>query len=154
MKRFRFRLQRVLDLRAAREESLQAELAVSTRRYHAENERLAGFMEQRRYAILDRMGMENVGTEGIQIQECAAYIAVLEGQIERQKTILADARAVLEAKRAELLEASRDRKVLDRLRAVKRDRHRAEVGRREQRAENEVAIMQFARGQAGSSALG
>ena len=153
MKRFRFRLQRLLDLRATREDSLQVELARCVQRCHTESERLDGLMEQRRYGILDLMGMETNGAEGIQVQECAAYIAALEDQIERQKALVAAVEAALEAKRAELLEASRDRKVLDRLREVKRDRHCAEINRKEQAAENEIAVTQFARGRRGLSAL-
>lgn len=145
MKRFRFRLQRLLHLRAAREENLQAELATCLRRCLAENQRLDVLMEQRRYFILDLMGMQNAGAQGIEVQECALYIAALEQQIERQKALLAAARSALEAKRAELLEASRDRKVLDRLREVGQDRHRAEMDRKEQAAENEIAVQRFAR---------
>ena len=145
MKRFQFRLQRLLDLRSAREESLQAEFAACARRCHTESERLDGLLEQRRYAILDLMGMQTTGAEGINVQECAAYIAALEHQIGRQRAILAEAQAVLDTRRAALLEASRDRKVLDRLRDVRRDRHKAQVGRAEQAAENEIAVIRFTR---------
>ncbi len=151
MKRFKFRLQRLLNIRLAHEESLQSELAIYLQRCQTEEERLAGLIQQLRYARLDLIRLQSAGAQGIHLQECAAYIAALEEQVARQKTIVSNVGAAAEAKRAELIEASRKRKMLDRLREVKQDRHRAEAGRREQVAANEVAAAQFVRGRAGLS---
>jgi flagellar FliJ protein len=145
MKRFAFRLQRLLDLRRVREDALKTQVAACLRRLQAETRRLDDLVQQRRYAVLELVGMQNAGAEGIHIQQCAAYAAALQEQVERQKGLVAVARQALDAKRTELLEASRDRKALERLRETKATRHRAKVARDERVAENEVAITQFIR---------
>lgn len=151
MKRFKFRLQRILDLRVAHEQSLQSELAVYLHRCQTEEERLSGLIQQLRYAKLDLIRLQSVGAQGIELQECAVYIAALEEQVARQRAVVSNAHAAVEAKRAELVEASRERKALDRLREVKQERHRAEETRREQAAANEVAAARFTRGRIGLS---
>ena len=151
MKRFKFRLQRLLDIRVAHEESLQSELAVYLQRCRTEQERLEGLLQQQRYARLDLVRLQSAGAQGIEIQECAVYIAALEEQIARQKTVVSNAQAAVEAKRAELVEASRKRRTVERLREVKQDRYRAEGMRREQVAADDAAVVQFVRTRTGLS---
>jgi flagellar FliJ protein len=115
MTRFTFRLQSVLRLRQRAEEHQALALASAThalieaeRVLDAERRRLAGAHES--LAVAGRSG-----AQGVEIQELAAAVDASASSVGVAREQRATAAARVEAARARLVEASRDRETLERL---------------------------------------
>jgi flagellar FliJ protein len=112
MKRFKFGLQKVLELREYAEEDAKIELGRAVSALNLIEQRIAALAEERHQAALERFAPSRTFTE---IQSYERYILRLDRT--RDQLLLDAARAELEVeeKRDIYLEASRDRKVLDKI---------------------------------------
>ena len=144
MKRFKWRLQRVLDITEQRERALRAEIAALAGLIRAVRDEIRA-----RHALVRRL-LDDLGRRSL--AERMAEQAVIMACAAAEKRIL----AALEARRAEL-QAQRDaktqqylatraaRRTLERLREEARRRFQAEMSRLEQKELDEAAHIAFAR---------
>jgi len=124
MRRFSFRLQRVLDVKRIHEDRVKTELAALEARRRAEAGRLADMQRQRCGAqdTLRQRLMADWAPDDI--SRTYRYLELLDGQIAEQDMVLRAAERRKESKREELIAASKERKTLERLREVEQERHR------------------------------
>ncbi|MGE5484290.1 MAG: flagellar export protein FliJ [Ignavibacteriales bacterium] len=144
MKRFRFRLERVLRAKEAIQTVRQVELAGARARLDAEEGVLASILglldeSERRY--------RDVATGGIDPwrMSCAAgYLKHLDGQAEVQELKVERSRDEVEICRQRVIEARQDTKVLENLRARRRSEHVAAFLKEEQGLLDEVGGVRYA----------
>lgn len=140
MKTFRFGLQRVLNYRETVEDALMTELAAITHEYELETGRLHHL---RRSLNAFRDGMKEKLDQGDPeaIRQSQNYLQVLLERVERQRLVVEQVGRRKEEKTCEVVEASKDRQVLDRLREIKAGEHRVEILADEQKFLDDLAGM-------------
>jgi flagellar FliJ protein len=130
-KRFRFALQPVLDHRKRLEDEKQQTLALRRRAYdeaRRELERLNG--EFREHARELRERHREFDVEELRLRY--AHLQFLDRNIDAQIRTVAERRAAMDRARADLVSASKDRKVVDKLKDRRHDAYRTEEMRVEQ----------------------
>jgi flagellar FliJ protein len=113
MKRFHFNLQKALDLRAYREQDAEIELGRAISRLTELTNRLKALAEERFRAAADRFARSNSVEDMLAYER---YITRLDNQKEQLLEDTAAAELTVNEKREIYLAASRDRKILDKLR--------------------------------------
>jgi len=139
---FQFRLQKVLDYRVHIEDKLKAELA----ELKAIRDFLLAEREEAREkqsAMLTRMAESEFDVTALQLMRL--YIERLDREIARKNREIAETEKRIELKRPEVVEARRDRKVMERLRESQERSYRREQLRVEQKMLDELGTNAFHR---------
>ena len=145
MKRFKFRLQTVLDQRRTREERLQIELGALQREGSLEASKLAALVQSLGDAV---QAVESALRESAAPDEIARsddYAKCLRDDVKLQQLTLRAVRSRVEAKRGEVVEAMKERKVLEALRDKQKRDYIAAQTRAEQNQLDDVATVRYAR---------
>lgn len=130
MKRFAFALQPVLDHRKRIEDEKQLVVAVRKRAVDEAECELARLNEEfRKHSTMLREGHKKLETRDLQC--IYAHLQFLDRCIVAQIRIVAERRVALDRARSELLEASKEKKVVEKL----KERRRATYVLEEQRVE-------------------
>ncbi|MFH1033270.1 MAG: flagellar export protein FliJ [Pseudomonadota bacterium] len=142
---FVFRLQTVLDHRHHLEDLAFAQFAHFQKVQQQCELHLAWLGDEMTRARFDLAGREQAGMPAKDFILANEYVTVLRLQVLREQARLPMLKAQTEEARLKLVEATKDRKVLESL----RDTHRADYDRQEllaeQRLLDEVAVGSFAR---------
>lgn len=150
MKRFVFRLQTLLNHRKDVEQMLLGELAQHRLQEQSELARLDQLVSDRQRswdALSHRMhAAEVTGASSWDLANGDEYCKALGDDIGLQELTLAAARREVEAKLAEVVEAAKERKVLEQLCEKQRREHELEAARLEQTQLDEMSSVRFARG--------
>lgn len=143
MNRFRFRLETVLKLRAAREDEKNRELAAALVQLNQEEQRYRKLVDS--LNDLDRIRAErgNGRISARQLMQRLFFSRHLQKKCDEQKTNVCQAEAVVQEKRREVVEAMKKRKTLERLRERKRLQYEAEVLHQEQNQLDEAGLQRF-----------
>ena len=121
MKKFTFRLQKVLQLRKFREEECKIELGQAISSLNMIENEIKATAVKRHNAVSNRFNdINEIGTWDI-------YILRLDQETERLMEKAAQAEIVVEEKRAQYLEASKDLKALEKLKEKRGKEHRKET---------------------------
>ena len=137
---FRFRLQRVLDLRRDAEQECARVLANAAARVADCEAHCAELEAMRAAALADRHAAVLGGTTAGTLQHRTWMLAQLESRLEGAHEALVAARTEEERARTLLAQASQERRVLDRLEERHRDAWRADDAARERVAMDEIAL--------------
>jgi len=137
---FHFRLEPVLTLRRHKEDALQCQLAESqrdlklevTRREMQEEEKRSQTERLAGYQLPGALDMDRLCIE-------TNYQTVLEHRIEEKESLIRHMGVRLEEHRQAVLAASRDRKILERLKETLMVSFAREQARKEQKVAEEVA---------------
>jgi len=132
MKRFRFRLQRVLEVKETIEEAKRRDFSAAFNQYLKNVNDL-----NQTITTLHRYQNELYEAEqkGIDLQRFLYYFRffnAMKKQIIYQERMVKIARDEMEKRRAKLLEAVKERKILERLKEKKLDQYKYESGKEEQ----------------------
>jgi flagellar FliJ protein len=122
MKRFNFSLQRLLELREHREQEAKIELGKAIGTLAVIEQRLDAVSMERARAMTDRYS-HNMGD----FRNYDLYIRRLEQATEKLQKEAALAELEVNEKRDLFIEASRDRKVLDKVKDRRKQEHRKEM---------------------------
>ena len=145
MKRFRFKLQAVLEQRKSKEDHLLAELGEIRREEAREAARLIALrqeLESARRAIVDGLAGNAPADE---LERRDDYAKAKRDDVCVQELTLEAIGERVEAKRAEVVEAMKERKVLEALRDRQEGAYLAECARAEQNEMDAMASLQYAR---------
>jgi flagellar FliJ protein len=144
-KPFQFRLQKVLEYRVHLEDTLRTELAELRR----ERAMLVERREQLEAEVAERVQRLTAGEfDVLQVKMTTHYVNRLEGLIQHTRQRIAEMDEAIEEKRQALVEASRNRKVMEKLKETAYEEYRAEELRTEQLFLDELATATFNRGTA------
>ncbi|MBI3014046.1 MAG: flagellar export protein FliJ [Candidatus Tectomicrobia bacterium] len=136
---FKFRLEPALRVRKWTEEKLQQELAQCQIAWKAALACLAALENQKsryRAELQDRQGR---GITAAEMDLYRAYLERLGTEILHQQDTVRELELAAEAKRVELVEASKKKKVLERLKEKKQQAYVYEETRQETRILDEIA---------------
>jgi flagellar FliJ protein len=138
LRRFKFSLDAVLRVRRSREEKLQLEYSAILEKRAASLRRIAGFERKLEEMVQGEgrpQGRQNAGM--IELYELAR-VALIE-DATRERGLLLAIEDELESKRLELVAASRERKVLEKLEEGQKEAYLEKLNREEQAFLDELA---------------
>ncbi len=135
MKRFTFNLEKVLKLRQHQEHEREVELGeIISRCVQAQKE--IRRLQEEKQRVLGGRSFTNQGVAGYAAVE--AYGQRLEREIQEQRRTLQEHEEERNEAQKRFLEASRRRKVLEKLKEKKQERHSQELRREEQQELDEI----------------
>jgi flagellar FliJ protein len=122
MKKFRFDLEKILEIRAYNEKEAEIELGRAIGALTALEQEIKAATVARSNAARGRFAPGNSSAE---IQSYDLYIRRLDNHQNRLLKEISEAELKVEAARQSFLEASRERKVFDKLKEKRRQEHRS-----------------------------
>lgn len=132
MKKFNFRLQRVIEIRETKKKECQRRLSSSQQELLSEEDRL-------KKCVLNSLRSQEGMRKALEASCKAGSLIALDSWIKRQDVELdmqsdrtKKQRHDVERKRKALVQASKEKKILERLKERRAEEHRAEVQREEQ----------------------
>ena len=143
MRKFVFRLETLRRFRAAREKTARREYAEAKAAYEAELERLQILMHEEGRGRGSLKAELSGPCRPERLTAHQEFLACKAMQIEGQRLRVLEAYEELERKRAELAEASKEHKVVERLYEQQKARHDFEMLAEEQKLMDEVAGTRF-----------
>ena len=138
MNRFRFRLESVLKVREAKEDAKKREFGVKMGHFRREEGRMNELESQSEHHDKSRVekGVGKLAVRGL-IHDFF-YARHLEKKQDDQRALVKKARKDMEKKRGELVEASKEKKVLERLKEKKHEEWSKEALKEEQALIDEI----------------
>lgn len=130
MKRFRFNLEKLLELRRFAEEEAERELARAIGELSELERRLASLAEERAQVARERFSHPHSVAE---LRHLELYLLRLDQQKEKLLEAMAIAFQNVERARQNYLEASRDKRVVEKLKEKKQAQYKKELFKEETR---------------------
>jgi flagellar export protein FliJ len=146
MKRFKFSLQTVHDLRASRQEAAERDLAAANSELYRAKAQLEEVVRSRQKALERYLLMYH--TREIEVSMVAAHTDFIASLFQREREAKAHILEVerrLELKRRDVTEAMRQTETTANLRDRQRQNHLLEMNRTEQAMLDEMAVLAVAR---------
>ena len=142
---YRFNLQVLLDYRKRIEEGLQIELSQVQRKLEKEKQLLTAYHREKRYYEEELVRREE---KEIDVSEALLYRDYLRGmriRIKEQRDMVAKAKGDLDIKQNELLNATKKRKVLEKVKEKEWKRFKEILERKEHIFIDEVGMRKYQR---------
>ncbi len=144
---FRFRLESVLNYRRTIEENLLKELSELRRQLSLEEDRLKMMIFEKDRHIND-LGSLQKGGVTLQIEDIKLYLLYLNGleiKIKNQGDIIKKCRERVDKKLVEVIDAMKNRKILEVIKERGYREYTREINLKEQRLLDEIAVNRFTR---------
>ncbi|NLU40679.1 MAG: flagellar export protein FliJ [Firmicutes bacterium] len=132
MPRFRFQLQALLDFRIRKEDELKRRLGELENIMHAEQETLAELERSRQEAAARYEELESSDVDLERARLYRGFYRWLSSRIEDQQQVISELEDEMKIQRDRVVEAMRERKVVQSLRDSQFERFRLDELRREQ----------------------
>ena len=140
---FRFRFEQVLNVRKLTEEQVMQEFSEQVRGLEREKDHLRSIRGEKAGVLEELMRRQAGNMNAAEIGLTFDYIKNLRQREVAQVVLIADRERSLEAKREELLEAVKGRKIMEILKQKKHDQYWKEWNHRESVELNEQGIIRF-----------
>jgi len=140
MKAFRFRLERVLQLRRQMEEEKRRELSImlfDLRQLEARLHSLQRDLESCKTEMATDLEQEELSIARIEV--FASYLKRITSSIEEQRELILELYKKVESKKSELLETIKERKAMESVKTTRRAEHEKERAREEMKFLDEIA---------------
>ncbi|HBN27669.1 MAG TPA: flagellar export protein FliJ [Clostridiaceae bacterium] len=141
MKKFVFKLQKVLDYRFEIEEKKKDEFAKAQKKLLSEKNKLESLIERKKSAVEDKSNYKSK----LDYQLLLNYIDFMDDKIENQMAEIKKAEDELAIKKDELTKSTADRKVIEKLKEKAKDEFNLEVGQKEQKLNDGFALFSYVR---------
>ncbi|NLC68647.1 MAG: flagellar export protein FliJ [Clostridiaceae bacterium] len=143
MKKFKFKLETLLNIKIQEEDLKRIELAAEIERLNREIAKMDLLVREKNEKIDDYKRLLNLSITASKIKEYNYYILKLNQKIEEQGLYIKIVEENVDKIRSELIEISRERKILEKLRAKKLDAYRKELAREEQKVIDEIVSYRY-----------
>lgn len=140
---YEFELQTLLDARQAQEEMKQTELAEALRHLESQNVILEDIKSNRLQMIREYCAFEGQPVSGLRLFLYSENIAKYREAEVAQREICRQAEAAAEEKRLALIEATKQKKILEKLKEKKYVAYLQELNRTENKELDESAILRY-----------
>lgn len=140
---FRFRFEQVLNVRKLAEEQVLQEFSEQVRGLECERERLRSIRGEKAAVLAELMRRQEGSLNSGEIAIAFGYIRSLRQREVAQVVLIGDREKALEAKREQLVEAVKRRKIMEILKQKKFDQYWKEWNRKESVELNEQGIIRF-----------
>ncbi len=140
---FRFRFEQVLNVRKLAEDQALQEFSEQVRGLELEKERLRSIRGEKAAVLAELMRRQEGTLHAGEIGLAFGYIRNLREREVAQAVLVADRQKALEAKREELAEAMKRRKIMEILKQKKFEQYWKEWNHRESVELNEQGIIRF-----------
>ena len=141
MKKFVFKLQKVLDYRFEIEEKKKDEFAKAQKKLLSEKNKLESLIERKKSAVEDKSNYKSK----LDYQLLLNYIDFMDDKIENQMAEIKKAEDELAIKKDELIKSTADRKVIEKLKEKAKDEFDLETGQKEQKLNDGFALFSYVR---------
>lgn len=142
---FQFKLQSVLDYRLNVEEKILNEFSDVKRYLEEQKAVLQSLISERESLMNDLRKMENAMIHADDVATLVGFIENVRGQETEQKKVIQQAGEQVEKKRKELVEAVKNRKVMENLRDRQSEEYRKNMNEMEQKNSDEMSILKYGR---------
>lgn len=143
VKKFKFNLQSVLNLKEFKEELLKQDLCKLLGKLNKENKIFNVLMEEltKTKNKLDKELSGNI--EGVKVIECNSYMEYLNSLITDQNKIIEAIKVVIEQKRAEILKNEIEKKVIEKLKGKQFSNYVKDINTRTQKNMDDMTIQRI-----------
>lgn len=142
---FQFKLQSVLDYRLNVEEKILNEFSDAKRYLEEQKAVLVSLIAERESFMNDLRKMESATIRADDVATVVGFIENVRGQETRQQKVIQQAIEQLEKKREELVEAVKNKKVMENLRDRQAEEYRKNMNEMEQKNSDEMSILKYGR---------
>ena len=142
---FNFRLQPVLDYRKQVEDKLLSEFAGIKKRLDIEKRRLEELRSKKKELI---SRLEEMGEGQLRPADVSVYVSYINHMIEQEKNqeeVAVNLQRELKAKRLNLIDAMKQRKMLEIIREKKLKEHRLCINEKERKVLDELGTLRYGR---------
>jgi flagellar FliJ protein len=143
---FQFDLEAVLNYRLQVEEQCQLSLAEAVKNLQVAMDVLEGLQKEKNDLIRHLVIMQENALTSDVIARHFIFIEFLKSKEEKQEAIIINMREEVSAKRQDLLEAVKKRKVMDALREKKMAAYVSEMAAKDRKELDEFAVIKFSNG--------
>jgi flagellar FliJ protein len=143
---FQFDLETVLNYRLQIEEQCQLSLAEAAKNLQLAMDVLEGLRKEKNDLIRHLVRMQENALTSDVIARHFIFIEFLKSKEEKQEAMIKNMREEVSAKRQELLEAVKKRKVMDTLREKKMAAYISEMATKERKELDDFAVIKFSNG--------
>ena len=140
-----FKLQSVLDYRINIEEKILNDFSEKKRELEAEKLNLKCLIKERVDLIDEIRKMPGKKLYAEDIARHVDYVEKIREKEKQQKEIIERVKVELEVKREELLEAVKQRKVMEKLKERHTEEYESNMGALEQKNSDEMSVLKFGR---------
>lgn len=144
MKKFRFRLETLLDYRKNIEERERQALSRLNFRLHTEQAQRNEFLRQERDTRNELAQAQRGASEERDLQWYFPYLNRLKLEIDKSNKRIAQLDKEITAQKTAVIEATKKTKVLDALKAKKEKEFTTSIEKMEQKAVDEIVVTRFA----------
>ncbi|HEY4707084.1 MAG TPA: flagellar export protein FliJ [Thermodesulfobacteriota bacterium] len=145
MPKFTFKLEPLFEYRQRLEELSQKEFGEALSRLKSEEEKIGRLKELYMKSSSEIDALKESGAPGAEMDLYHSYVAGLKRHISEQERILSQVSAAVEKKRVELVEASKNKKVIELMKEKSLHQHNQRVNRQEQKESDERNSRDFGR---------
>lgn len=146
IKKFSFRLEQVLRHRANMLEIKERAMAEVEAQLRREQKVLADLLQLQSEVLEEMAQLLQQPFERLERDLYQQYLSWLRVEQEREHQLIAELETLRAAKRAELIKASQEHRIVERLKERKHGDHASDVARLQQNELDEVASIAFVRG--------
>ncbi len=143
---FIFKLQSVLEYRINMEEKILNEFSEKKRELDMERTRMKFLVKQRATLIAELRTMQDKSLPADDFAIYISYVKQVRENEKKQKIVIHQVKEQLESKRKELVEAVKQRKIMEKLKQQHMEEYNNNLRNLEQKASDEMSVLKFGRG--------
>ncbi len=140
---FKFRMESFLGVKEKIEEQKKLDYGKALKKLDEERNTLKRFVEKKTNVILAMRNSINSGIKSTELRRYNEYIYYIKNRIEEQETVVQNAELFAETKRIELVEAMKERKMLDVIKENDKAEYNKEQLLKEQKIVDEIVSYQY-----------
>lgn len=149
-KRFKYNLQKVLKFRETKETIEQDKFTKKQQEYDEEKRKedeLKAFQLQKYHELSDVLYNKEGFIDFHQVEMRKAHLDIVKKDVEKQEVLRQEAKEEKDKQREVLIEAKKDKQILDKDKEKKKDRWKLFMRREEEKELGEIATQKFIRKQ-------
>lgn len=132
---YKFSYQRILDVRQIQEDQKSSEVASAQNELNNELDELSK-LEEKKFSVLN--DEEHLTDNTLELMRQNSYVNQVNENIEKQRVRIKKKEKNLNSKQDELLEASKSRKIMDKLKKSDLEKYNIDQNRKEQNQIDEI----------------